>query len=211
MRHVELHTLTLRIWHWVNTVLIFLLILTGVRLRIPEIRVLFAYRNDVLIHRWTGLLATVSFLFWLAYSLVSGNIARNYAFRPARDGKGMVRQGLYYAIGVFRGWPNPYPATPDAKFNPLQKVAYTGVMFVLTPLTVVTGMLFSNIPYFRGIIGLIGGIRILDAVHVVVGYLFVIYLIVHVYMATLGPTPFIHIKAMFTGYEEEPEKERADP
>jgi thiosulfate reductase cytochrome b subunit len=122
----------------------------------------------------------------------------------------MVKQGLYYAIGVFRGWPNPYPATPDAKFNPLQKVAYGTVMFVLTPLIAATGILFSNIPYFRGIISYIGGTRVLDAVHVIGGYLFVIYLIVHVYMATLGPTPFTHIKAMFTGYEEEPENERAD-
>jgi thiosulfate reductase cytochrome b subunit len=211
MRHVELHTLTLRIWHWVNTVLILLLMLTGVGLRMPGIGFLFAYRNSVLIHRWTGLLATVSFLFWLAYSLVSGNIARHYAFRPGRDAKGMVRQGLYYAVGVFKGWPNPYPAKPDAKFNPLQKVAYGTVMFVLTPLITATGILYGDIPLFRGIIGLIGGIRILDAVHVVVAYLFVIYLIVHVYMATLGPTPFTHIKAMFTGYEEEHEKERADP
>ncbi|MGD0659237.1 MAG: cytochrome b/b6 domain-containing protein [Syntrophorhabdales bacterium] len=211
MRHVELHRLTLRIWHWVNTVLIFLLILTGVRLRIPEIRFLFAYRNDVLIHRWMGLAACVSFLFWLAYSLVSGNIARNYAFRPARDVKGMVRQGLYYAVGFFRGWPNPYPTTPREKFNPLQKVAYTGVMFLLTPLTVVTGILFSNIPYFRGIISYVGGTRVLDAIHVIGGYLFVIYLIVHVYMATLGPTPFTHIKAMFTGYEEEPETKKGGP
>ena len=44
-----------------------------------------------------------------------------------------------------------------------------------------------------------------------VGYLFVIYLIVHVYMATLKPTPFTHIKAMITRYEEETETERADP
>jgi thiosulfate reductase cytochrome b subunit len=122
-----------------------------------------------------------------------------------------VRQGLYYAFGVFRGWPNPYPTKPDAKFNPLQKVAYGTVMFVLTPLIAATGILYGDIPLFRGIIGIMGGIRILDAVHVVVAYLFVIYLIVHVYMATLGPTPFTHIKAMLTGYEEEHELERADP
>ena len=38
-----------------------------------------------------------------------------------------------------------------------------------------------------------------------------IYLIVHAYMATLGPTPFTHIKAMFTGYEEEPETKKGGP
>ncbi len=201
MRHV-LHPLTLRVWHWVNTVLIVLLILTGVRLRIPDIGFLFAYRNAVLIHRWTGFIAIASFLFWLAYGLASGSIARYYAFHLRRDAAGMGKQGLYYAIGLFKGRANPYPATTTEKFNPLQKVAYIGVMFVLTPLVGATGILFSNIPYFHGAINAIGGMRVLDAIHVVLAYLFVIYLIVHVYMATLGPTPFTHTKAMFTGYEE---------
>jgi thiosulfate reductase cytochrome b subunit len=53
------------------------------------------------------------------------------------------------------------------------------------------------------VINSIGGLRILDAIHVVVGYIFVLYLLVHVYMSTMGHTPLTHVKAMFTGYEEE--------
>ncbi len=40
--------------------------------------------------------------------------------------------------------------------------------------------------------------------------MFALYLIVHVYMATLGPTAFSHIKAMIVGYEEEPEEAEGD-
>jgi len=202
MSHFQLHPLSLRIWHWINTGLIVLLILTGVRLRVPGINFLFAYRNTVLIHRVTGWVLMVSYLFWLVYSIVGGNLRKNYAFHR-RDVKNAYCQALYYAFGVFRGEPNPCPATPEEKFNVLQKVAYIGVQLALTPIIIITGIFFTNIPYFHGAIAAIGGIRILDAVHVIVAYCFVIYLIVHVYMSTLGARPLTHIKAMFTGYEEE--------
>ena len=205
MKHFELHSLPLRIWHWANTLLVILLIVTGARLRVAGMGFFFAYRNAVLIHRWAGFATIASFLFWLVYGLASGVITRYYAFRPARDVRGMAGQAFYYAVGVFKGWANPYPATPEEKFNPLQKVAYIGVMFVVTPLVAATGILFSNIFYFRAVISFVGGVRLLDAVHVAVAYLFVIYLMVHIYMATLGTTSFTHIKAMFTGYEEDEE------
>jgi thiosulfate reductase cytochrome b subunit len=35
---------------------------------------------------------------------------------------------------------------------------------------------------------------------------FVLYLVVHLYMATLGRTTFGHIKAVILGYEEEPDE-----
>jgi thiosulfate reductase cytochrome b subunit len=186
----------------VNTGLIILLILTGVRLRVPGIDFLFPYRDAVLLHRVTGGALTLSYVFWIVYSIFGGNLRRNFAFR-GKDLKNFYCQAGYYAVGVFMGRANPCPATPEEKFNPLQKIAYWGVQFVLTPAIVITGVFFGNIPLFRGAISAIGGIRMLDAIHVIVAYLMVIYLIVHVYMATLGTKPWTHIKAMFTGYEEE--------
>jgi len=206
MKDFELHSLALRTWHWANTLLIVVLIATGVRLRVPDIGFLFAYSDAVIIHRWVGFATTASFLFWLVYGLASGGIPRYYAFRPSRDVGGMAGQAFYYAFGVFKGWANPYPTTPEEKFNPLQKVAYIGVMFVITPLIAATGILFSNIFYFRAVIGFIGGVRLLDAIHLGAAYLFMTYLIVHAYMATLGSTSLTHIKAMFTGYEEDQEQ-----
>ena len=40
----------------------------------------------------------------------------------------------------------------------------------------------------------IGGLRILDAIHVVTGCLFVVYLVVHLYMITVGWSVFSHIQ-----------------
>ena len=78
-------------------------------------------------------------------------------------------------------------------------------MCIVTPVLVVTGLLFSDIALVRTYILLWNIAKPLDAVHVIGAYLFVLYLVVHVYMATLGRTPFSHIKAMIVGYEEEPD------
>jgi hypothetical protein len=46
---------------------------------------------------------------------------------------------------------------------------------------------------------------LINAIHVIGAYVFLLYLVVHLYMATLGRTVFSHTKAMIAGYEEEPD------
>jgi thiosulfate reductase cytochrome b subunit len=68
----------------------------------------------------------------------------------------------------------------------------------------VTGLLCSDISFFRKYILLWDIAGVVNAIHVLSAYVFVLYLVFHLYMATLGRTTFAHIKAMITGYEEEP-------
>jgi thiosulfate reductase cytochrome b subunit len=72
---------------------------------------------------------------------------------------------------------------------------------------VVTGILFSDISFFRNYLLLWNLAGYVNAVHIIGAYLFALYLIVHLYMATLGRTAFSHTKAMITGYGEEPESQ----
>ena len=202
MKRLWLHPFPLRAWHWLNTALVLLLIITGIQLRAPEVEIFSGYRTAVVVHKATGFVMVASFLFWLVYTLVSGRARRQYVIRLS-DLAGLAKQGQYYAFGVFRGWENPFRATTEAKFNPLQKISYISIQFIFTPIIAVTGLCFGNILFFKGAIKSIGGIRVLDAIHVVVAYVFVAYLFVHVYMATVGRTPLVHTKAMFAGYEEE--------
>ena len=54
----------------------------------------------------------------------------------------------------------------------------------------------------------LGGVRVIDTVHVLIFIVFVFYMFVHVYLGSLGHTRTTHYKAMITGYEdveEEPE------
>ena len=125
--------------------------------------------------------------------------SRKYYPIRSRDLKGLFLQARYYAYGVFTGGTNPFPATAKEKFNPLQKIAYLSTMLVFTPVIVISGILYSNIMLFRDAILLMGGVRVLDAIHLVTAYIFFNYLIVHVYMSTMGRTPWSHVLEMFTG------------
>ena len=69
----------------------------------------------------------VSWCFWLVYSLASGNLRRHYVPRK-KDFRGIFKQAGFYLISIFKGEENPFRATPEEKFNPLQKLAYGTVM-----------------------------------------------------------------------------------
>jgi thiosulfate reductase cytochrome b subunit len=204
MTRVNLYTVPIRVWHWINAFLIFVLIITGIQLR-AEVRIIAHYWQAVWLHKYAGFCMAGSFVFWLGYVLGSGSFRKHYLMR-VRDIKGVVSQAVFYGYGVFRGARNPFRPSPDDKFNPMQKVAYFTVMALFTPVILITGVLFSDILYFVSYINAIGGLRILDALHVVFAYVFLFYLMVHLYMATLGHTVFSHTKAMVVGYEEEEEE-----
>jgi thiosulfate reductase cytochrome b subunit len=177
------------------------LIITGIQLRTPSINIIQDYRTVVLLHKYFGFAMTASFLFWFFYYIITGGLIKYYLLR-LKDIKGMPPQVFYYVFFIFNGKKNPFSPSTDNKFNPMQKLAYSSVMFVFTPLIIITGILFSDITYFFSLIKTIGGLRILDAIHVATAYIFVLYLVVHIYMATLGEKPHSHVKGMITGYEE---------
>ncbi|HQP50883.1 MAG TPA: cytochrome b/b6 domain-containing protein [Syntrophorhabdaceae bacterium] len=201
MSGIYLHPLPIRIWHWTNAFIVFVLIITGIQLRTPSINIIQDYRTVVLLHKYFGFAMTASFLFWFFYYIITGGLIKYYLLR-IKDIKGMPLQVLYYVFFIFNGKKNPFSPSTDNKFNPMQKLAYSSVMFVFTPLIIITGILFSDITYFFSLIKTIGGLRILDAIHVATAYIFVLYLVVHIYMATLGEKPHSHVKGMITGYEE---------
>ena len=209
MKRIYLHPLPLRVWHWANALMVMLLIITGIQLRIPGIASLRPHDPALLVHRYVGWAMVASCVFWLVYSLVSDNLNRHYVIRR-RDLKGIFRQAKFYLISIFRGEENPFRPSPDEKFNPLQKLAYGAIMCIFAPVLVVTGLLFSDILFFRKYILLWNVVGGLNAIHVIGAYVFALYLIVHVYMATLGPTAFSHIKAMIVGYEEESDEAEGD-
>ena len=203
MKRVYLHPLPLRIWHWVNALLVLLLLLTGIQLRISGVPSLGPRHPALWMHKYAGWAMVASCVFWLVYSLATRNLSRQYAVR-ARDFKGMFPQAKYYLTSIFRGEENPFRPSPEEKFNPLQKLAYGTIMCIFAPILMVTGLLGSDISFFRKYILLWDIAGVVNAIHVLGAYVFALYLVIHLYMATLGRTPFGHIKAMITGYEEDP-------
>jgi thiosulfate reductase cytochrome b subunit len=205
MKRIYLHPLPLRICHWVNALIVILLLVTGIELRLPGVATLPANSTALLVHRYLGWAMTVFSVFWIVYVSKSGNLRRHYGIGK-QDFEGIYRQAEFYLFSIFKGKENPFRPSPDEKFNPLQKLAYGAIMFVFTPLILVTGLLFSNILPFRKYILLFNAVKGIDATHVIVAYVFALYLVIHIYMSTLGRNTLSHIKAMVVGYEEEPDK-----
>ncbi len=207
MKRNLLHPLPVRIWHWLNALCFFALIITGAQIRYRGILNWMPFRTAVDIHNICGFSLIGLFLVWLAYYAGSGMLM---VYVPDLNIKNYLlsswKQARYYGYGIFVGEPNPHHATLENKFNPMQQVAYFSIMFLLLPLQIVTGVLLWDLDRFAAVIDASGGIKVVSSAHLLLTVFFTAFLFVHVYLTTLGATPLTHIKAMFTGYEEEGEK-----
>jgi Ni/Fe-hydrogenase b-type cytochrome subunit len=207
MNRIYLHPLPVRMWHWLNVLCFFVLIATGAQIRYRGNMDLMSFRTAVDVHNIAGFSLIGLFLVWAVYYTASGKMK---VYLPnlniMRYIQNSWRQARYYGYALFLGEPNPHHATPDHKFNPMQQVAYFSIMFFLMPILIATGILLWDLDRFATVIDLLGGIKAVSAAHLLVAIFFTAFLFVHVYLTTLGRTPLEHIKAMFTGYEEEPEE-----
>jgi thiosulfate reductase cytochrome b subunit len=193
-----------RIWHWLNALGIVTLSLTGIQIRFPEFVNLFgSYKSAISLHNTAGIVVSISYILWLFYYLfIAGTLVKLYV--PTLDDikRGMIRQALFYFFHFFRGGPNPHHSMPDDKFNPMQKFAYLMIMLILLPLVIVSGILIMNVAPLRELIILVGGIKILVSAHYLIACCFTAFLFVHIYLATMGHTPFAHFVPMWTGWEK---------
>jgi thiosulfate reductase cytochrome b subunit len=121
---------------------------------------------------------------------------------PTKHFKQTFRQMQFYGYGIFRGDPNPHQVSAYRKFNPLQSVMYQIVMMLVVPVQFYTGVLMWDVARFSSQVQMLGGLRVVDTLHVLTFIFFCGFIIVHVYLCTLGHTPLAHFKAMFTGYED---------
>ena len=202
---IYLQPTPVRIWHWLNAFGIITLTATGAQIRFPEFISLFgSYKSAILLHNTAGLVVAASFSLWFFYyGLVARTMGKIYI--PTKDDLqvGLLRQAKFYLLTYFLGWPNPHHPTPDNKFNPMQKSAYMAIMFVLMPLVALSGILLTNVSPLRELVLLVGGLKILVAVHFLLACCLIAFLFTHVYLATLGKTPLAYIKPMWTGWEDE--------
>ncbi len=203
-QYIYLQPTPVRLWHWLNALGFIALILSGIQIRFPDVVNIFgSYRAAIELHNTAGIVVSISFCLWLTYYLiVSRKLVKLYV--PTRDdlSGGLARQMLFYFFNYFRGKPNPHHATPEAKFNPMQKSAYLVIMMVLVPLVILSGILLLNLGPLRELVLLLGGLKMVVGAHFLLACCLVAFLFTHVYLATLGQTPFAYFKPMWTGWEE---------
>ncbi|MDE2184486.1 MAG: cytochrome b/b6 domain-containing protein [Alphaproteobacteria bacterium] len=211
MRKLYVHQLPIRIWHWINAIGCVLLVLTGIQIRYVGLIDVLPFRTAVIYHDWIGAIIVGNFFVWLLSYMFSVRIR---VYHPELDPielfRGCVRQAIYYSYGIFKGAPNPFHLSRTRKFNPLQSLTYQIVMLLLLPIQCFTGILLWDLSRFSRVVDMLGGVRVVDTVHVGIFIIFVFYIPFHAYLGTLGRTPLEHYKAMFTGYEEVPEDQEAE-
>jgi thiosulfate reductase cytochrome b subunit len=203
MPRIYINPLPVRIWHWANAVGFVLLILTGLQIRYLGAVQLLSFKTAVVLHNWIGFALIANFAIWLGFYLFTDKIRVYHPeLSPRKHFLATFRQMRYYGYGIFRGDPNPHHIGVYQKFNALQSVMYQIVMMIVVPLQFYTGVLLWDVTRFSGQVELLGGVRIVDTVHVLLFIFFCSFIIMHVYLSSLGHTPSAHFKAMLTGYED---------
>lgn len=140
-----------RFWHWGQAALVLLLILTG--LDIHGVISLFGFEQSTTLHHWAGFIWTAMVILIFTWVFTTGEWKQ---FVPDMRGiDGVLR---FYLYGVFVGEPHPHHMSPENKFNPLQRLAYLGLLFILLPIQIITGLIFFFFPELRaaGVIDQIG-------------------------------------------------------
>jgi thiosulfate reductase cytochrome b subunit len=139
---------------------------------------------------WLWVINGVAYLLW---SLITRHITRDLAMQR-RDWRGIGKSILDHL--TFN-----HPAGDDAvRYNPLQKLSYLGVIFVLAPLAVINGLALS--PQMSSVLGwwlqLVGGRQSARTIHFIVMSLFVLFTLVHVLMVVYAG-PINEMRSMISG------------
>ena len=195
---ILIHPLIERIWHWFQALCVVTLIITGIILHWPE-KFQGCFDWAVRIHNWFGWGMVVAMIVWFVYNLTTGRIS-HYIPKKGEIPGGMIIQGRFYLVGIFKHEPHPFAPTEDSKFNPLQKITYLGKQAILVPILVISGIMYMYPEFFKGFIEMIGGMKVLSTVHFLLAGLFASFLVAHVYLATTGETVGENFKAIIFGY-----------
>lgn len=184
-----------RFWHWSQAGLILFLMLTGFEIHGAYSN--FGFEKAVGYHAtaaWTLVGLWVFAIFW---HLTTGEW-RQYI--PTTEK--VVAMIQYYLLGIFKNSPHPFRQTQLRKHNPLQRLAYLGVLLFISPLIWVTGWLYLFYDQWAawGLTNL--DLSVVATGHVIGAFMMLIFVIAHIYLITAGTTLTSHLKAMITGWEE---------
>jgi Ni/Fe-hydrogenase b-type cytochrome subunit len=223
------HALTTRIWHWVNAVTIFIMIGSGLMIFNAHPNLYWGQYGANFDHAWLKLprfpgWTTIPSTYSLAgarhwhlfFALVLGFAL--LAFMVAS----LINRHFQTRLRVRRGELAPAHLLDDLKahlalrfhdpkdpqaFNIFQKLSYAGVIFVLIPLLILSGLALSPgmdaaIPFLTD---LFGGRQSARSVHFIAMALTTGFIFVHLTLVMLAG-PIDEIRSMITGWWRVPEE-----
>ncbi len=187
-----------RFWHWTQMLLVLLLTLTG--FEIHGNYEIFGFETSVRLHSasaWSFMGLALLSIFWMFTSKQYLN------FIPTKNK--LKEQVQYYTSGIFKGMPHPTHKTLFNKLNPLQRITYAGLLILIFPVQIITGIAYMYYHYPQNPIDA-EGLTLAVYAHTLGAFMVVAFVIVHMYMTTTGYSVSANVKAMISGYEKEPEE-----
>jgi len=210
------HSALVRVTHWLITLSFLALLLTGVEILISHPRFYWGETGNVntqplfklhipssrdtvptgygyvlpdqngwsrYLHFEAAWLAVLTGLFYLAFGFFSGHFRRNLV-PTSSDGS---LKGL--AADLARHLGSRRPTEEEAwSYNPLQRLTYLVVIFVLFPLVIWTGLAMSPAiaSTYPSMVTALGGRQSARTIHFFVSVVLVLFLFVHILMVTLA-------------------------
>jgi len=145
-------------------------------------------------HLFFAWLLVINGLFYTAYALISRHVTRDLA-PTGKDLRGIGKAVKDHI--VLR-----HPKGDEAKrYNVLQKLAYIGILFVVAPLIIMTGLTMSPTidTAFPWLLTIFGGRQAARTIHFIACFSFVGFIVVHVLEVILTGF-FNNIRSMVTGW-----------
>jgi thiosulfate reductase cytochrome b subunit len=192
----------IRLWHLLNAVLCLLLIASGLSLQYSDANApVISFQAAIAIHNFCGVALTLNYTIFFAGNIVRGN-GKHYILVLKGLGERLWKQLYFYAYGTFKGEPAPYPVGKERKFNPLQQISYVIIMYVTLPVLFITGwaLLFPEF-ILKRFLGF-SGVFLSAQLHIAMGFLVSVFLIIHIYVSTMGRTVGSNFRSMVTGWQE---------
>jgi thiosulfate reductase cytochrome b subunit len=202
LKKVYMYTVYERLWHWLQTVAIMLLLFTGLIIHKPELFGALSFRFMVEVHNVLAAILVLNAVLAAFYHFASGEI-KQFLPEPRGFFRQAIDQTMYYMNGIFKGEEHPVEKTRERKMNPLQQVTYLGILNVLLPLQIITGALMWGVQRWPDVAAQLGGLPFLAPFHTIIAWLFASFIVMHVYLTTTaGHTATAAIKSMIMGWDE---------
>ncbi|MFM5930719.1 MAG: cytochrome b/b6 domain-containing protein [Novosphingobium sp.] len=232
---VKRHRLSTRLWHWINVACVAIMLMSGLMIsnahprlywgqfganpdkawaelpQFPGWMTIPSHYSPADARLWHLALAWLfgaAILAYLAWSAVNGHLWRDLKPRLAELSPRHLWQDIkdHAALRFRKG-------EAAARYNILQKLAYCGVLLVLLPLLVLTGMAMSPAlnAAFHGLPEFFGGRQSARSIHFICAGGIVLFFLVHIAMVVLAG-PVNEVRSMITGrFRLPPSNDRGEP
>lgn len=194
-RKVKIYPRFERVWHWTQMVLIIVLVFTGMGMN--GLHGLMPFQMAVVVHTTAALVLLLVWLFATFWLFTTGTWRQ---FVPRLEG--LIAVARFYGYGVFKGEEHPHTKILWRKHNPLQVLAYFGMKMLVFPAIWITGIIYLTYNFWEPLPNSGFWLEIIANMHLLAAYVVVAFIIVHIYLLTIGHGFRAHVKPMISGFDD---------